>query len=61
MTFNAWQNPGINSLFLYEGKAKKVFTTASRLSTPKRFKQEKIENQISPRRVIPKTQKTTKK
>ena len=25
MTFNAWQNPGINSLFLYEGKAKKVF------------------------------------
>ena len=25
MTFNAWQNPGINSLFLYEGKAKKIF------------------------------------
>ena len=25
MTFNAWQNPGIDSLFLYEGKAKKIF------------------------------------
>ncbi len=25
MTNNAWQDPGIKSLFLYEGKAKKVF------------------------------------
>ena len=25
MTFNAWQNPGIDSLFLYEGKAKILY------------------------------------
>jgi len=25
MTFNAWQHPGVSSMLLYEGKAKKVF------------------------------------